>query len=210
VVFHVVGYDGTCSEPVLGERVTFQIDSGTGIFIDAAGAGSFSNLFADVETFRTGTATVGTAGPDGYKVLPRQYAGECQAWVRISNSLLGVTNVLVTAYDPEPPGVIRFDVVVDFQTTFTYNLVAGWNLIVWMGQNGISPAAALSGGNPNITNITTALYGWVAATQTWLGFFPSGVNVPGANDLTALVNGEAYWIHLTSGTSWTVPTNVGP
>jgi hypothetical protein len=207
VVFHVVGLGGTCSSDVLGEAVEFQIDSGTGIIIAAAGAGTFDNDSAAVHTFATGDTAVGSLTGAGYRVLPRVVAGECQAWVRISNSLLGVTNVLVTAHDPE--GTIRFDVVVDFQTTFTYNLAAGWNLIVWMGQNGISPAAALAQ-NPNITSITTALYGWVAATQTWLGFFPNGVNVPGANDLTALVKGEAYWIHVTQATTWTVATNVGP
>ena len=40
----------------------------------------------------------------------------------------------------------------------------------------------------------TAIYGWDAAAQQWLGYFPSGVNVPGANDLVSLKTGAAFWI----------------
>ena len=56
----------------------------------------------------------------------------------------------------------------------------------------------------------TAIYGWNAAAQQWLGFFPAGVNVPGANDLTVLKTGEAYWIAITgpSSVTWTIATNI--
>ena len=70
-----------------------------------------------------------------------------------------------------------------------------------------------SGKNPGGNDISasvTAIYGWDAAAQQWLGFFPSGVNVPGANDLTALKTGQAYWIAITgpSSVTWTIATNV--
>ena len=38
----------------------------------------------------------------------------------------------------------------------------------------------------DIFDQVTAVYGWNQASQTWLGFFPAGVSVPGANDLTSL------------------------
>ena len=39
---------------------------------------------------------------------------------------------------------------------------------------------------------------------------PAGVNVPGANDLTALKKGAAYWIAITgpSSVSWTIAASV--
>ena len=56
----------------------------------------------------------------------------------------------------------------------------------------------------------TAIYGWDASAQQWLGFFPSGVNVPGASDLTSLKTGQAYWIAITgpSSVTWTIASNV--
>jgi hypothetical protein len=58
----------------------------------------------------------------------------------------------------------------------------------------------------------TAVYGWNQAAQEWLAFFPSGVNVPGANDLLTLDNGAAYWIAIEAPgpVTWTIAKNVGP
>ena len=51
---------------------------------------------------------------------------------------------------------------------------------------------------------------WDAAAQQWLGYFPSGVNVPGANDLVSLKTGSAFWIAITgpSSVTWTIASNV--
>ena len=58
--------------------------------------------------------------------------------------------------------------------------------------------------------MATARYVYWQAGQQWLGYFPSGVNVPGANDLTALKTGQAYWIAITgpSSVTWTIASNV--
>jgi hypothetical protein len=40
--------------------------------------------------------------------------GECQAWIHVSESLLGPVNVLITAYDPE--GTVTFDVIINEPT----------------------------------------------------------------------------------------------
>ena len=119
----------------------------------------------------------------------------------------------MTAYDPE--GTIQFDRVIDFQSTTSYSLSFRWSLITWAGANNISVTDALKGTGANdagndIFDQVTAVYGWEQASQTWLGFFPAGVNVPGANDLTKLTEGQAYWIAIKgpSSVTWTIATNV--
>ena len=146
-------------------------------------------------------------------IKPLKNDPECQTWIRVSNSLLGIGNVLVTAYDPE--GTLQFDRVIDFQTTTSYSLSFRWSLITWAGANNISLSDALKGTGPNdpgndIFDQVTAVYGWDAAAQQWLGFFPAGVNVPGANDLTKLTEGQAYWIAIKGPASvtWTIASNV--
>ena len=56
----------------------------------------------------------------------------------------------------------------------------------------------------------TVVYGWDAPAQDWLGYFPGGVNVPGANDLTKLMSGAAYWIAIKGpgAVNWTIATYV--
>ena len=100
----------------------------------------------------------------------------------------------------------------------SYTLSFRWSLITWAGADAIPVSDALkgtgaSGKNPGGNDISasvTAIYGWNAAAQQWLGYFPSGVNVPGANDLTSLKTGDAYWIAITgpSSVTWTIATNV--
>ena len=87
--------------------------------------------------------------------------------------------------------------------------------VTWNGADNVPVADALKGTGANdagndIFDQVTAVYGWDAAGQSWLGFFPAGVNVPGANDLVALKKGSAYWIAITgpSSVSWTIATSV--
>jgi hypothetical protein len=202
---------GTYSlHPVLGEEVNFQLDVITGGSIVATSSGSTAiGLLGQSAT----TFTYDTADPNAPVIKPLQNDPECQAWIRISNSLLGVGNVLVTAHDPE--GTIQFDRVIDFQSTLSYSLSFRWSLITWAGANNISVSDALKGTGANeagndIFDQVTAVYGWEQASQTWLGFFPAGVNVPGANDLTKLVEGQAYWIAIKGpgSVTWTIATSV--
>jgi hypothetical protein len=141
---------------------------------------------------------------------------ECQAWIKVSNSLLGVLNVLTIAHDDE--GNIGFDKIIDLTNTTSYTLNFRWSLVTWAGADAITVNDAIkgtgtSGSNPGGNDISasvTAIYGWDASAQQWLGFFPSGVNVPGANDLTSLKTGQAYWIAITgpSSVTWTIASNV--
>jgi hypothetical protein len=204
------------------ENVDFLIDSGEGIIIAQSGGGNIN----DGKRFATGVKTFSVAANDpattGIKEFPlsplaaQGQTDECQAWIKVSNSLLGIVNVLAIAKDDE--GNIGFDRVIDLSTTTSYTLTFRWSLITWAGANDIPVMDAIkgtgsSGKNPGGNDISasvTAIYGWNAAAQQWLGFFPAGVNVPGANDLTVLKTGEAYWIAITgpSSVTWTIATNV--
>ncbi|GMV85728.1 MAG: hypothetical protein AMXMBFR80_15830 [Dehalococcoidia bacterium] len=204
------------------ENVDFLIDSGEGIIIGQSGGGTIN----DGKQFATGVTTYSWAANDPatsgileFPLSPLAGEGqtdECQAWIKVSNSLLGVINILAIAHDDE--GNIGFDRVIDLTNTHSYTLTFRWSLITWVGADAISVNDAITGtgdsgqnpGGNDISASVTAIYGWDAAAQQWLGFFPSGVNVPGANDLTALSTGDAYWVAITgpSSVTWTVASNV--
>ncbi len=204
------------------ENVDFLIDSGDGIIVGTSGGGVINDgkrFATGVPTFSVAANNPATSGVREFPLSPLAASGqadECQAWIRVSNSLLGVTNVLAIAKDDE--GNIGFDRVIDFSSTMSYTLTFRWSLITWAGADDIPVMDAIkgtdsSGKNPGGNDISasvTAIYGWNAAAQQWLGFFPAGVNVPGANDLTVLKTGEAYWIAITgpSSVTWTIATNV--
>lgn len=107
--------------------------------------------------------------------------------------------------------------------TVTYNLYVRFTLITWDGKDNIGVGDALRGietptdlpATNNVTAATTAVFAWSAngagctgSGACWLGYFPSGVGVPGANNLAVLVRGGAYWIAVTVQTNWT--TRQGP
>lgn len=103
------------------------------------------------------------------------------------------------------------------QTT-TYQLFARFTLITWDGRNNMPVGDALRGiespDNPatnNIFSVATAVFTWsdtgagCANNQPcWLGFFPDGIGVPGANNLLALFRGTAYWVAVSINVTWTV------
>jgi len=234
VVYHALDRDGYC-EPVgvsrnsvLGQEVDFIIDSGSGQIIDtSAGAGPIEHdarIAWGVTTHHVDEDEIGGTNFPFSPLAPEGTKAECQAWIKVSNSLLGVTNVLVVAHDNQPEGDPRtdrdtygdlvFDVVVDFQSTQAIRLNYRWSLKPWFGPDNIPVADALAGTGANsagndITQYVTAVYGWDGQAQKWLGYFPNGVDVPGANDLTVLENGEAYWIAINepAGVDWVITTN---
>ncbi|MEO8541501.1 MAG: hypothetical protein ABI577_17290, partial [bacterium] len=245
IVFHALDRDGFCSaasfgavslHPVLSgaandafnglpkETVDFLIDSGEGIIIGTSGGATTG--VNDGKQFATGLTTFSTLVNDPavtgileFNPSPLAATGapdECQAWIKVSNSLLGVLNILAIAHDDE--GNIGFDKIVDLQNTTSYTLNFRWSLVTWAGADGISINDAIKGtgttgknpGGNDISASVTAIYGWDQSAQQWLGFFPTGVNVPGANDLTSLKTGQAFWIAITGpgSVTWTVASNV--
>lgn len=206
-------YSGTYSlHQVLGEPIDFQLDVVTGgsIVATSAGAASIGILGQSAK----GIPAFDTADPNNAAIKRKVVEeGECQAWIKVSNSLLGIGNVLVTAPDPE--GTVTFDRILDFSTTTTYTLSFRWSLVTWPGADRISVSDALKGTGKNadgddIFDQVTAVYGWDAPGQKWLGFFASGVAVPGANDLTSMDTGSAYWVAIKGPGSlpWKIATNV--
>ena len=224
IVLHALDRDGFCQNenangrislhPVLGEQVDWLIDSDEGgRFIDAAHLGTIAVTNQSATTYTYSTAETA----HGHKTFPpiNDQTVECQTWVKLSNSLLGRTNVFIIAHEPADEGKLGFDRIVDFTDEITYTLNFRWSLITWAGADGISPTDALSGtgandGGTNILSEVTAVYGWQQQSQSWLSFFPDGVGVPGANDLTGLEEGAAYWIAIKGPNSitWTVVTDV--
>ncbi|HNM77698.1 MAG TPA: hypothetical protein PKI89_04990, partial [Tepidiformaceae bacterium] len=208
------------NDPV--ENVDFLIDSGEGIIIGQSGGGVINDgkqFATDVPTYSVAENDPATSGIKEFPLSSLAATGqvdECQAWIKVSNSLLGILNVLATANDDE--GNIGFDKIIDLTNTTSYTLNFRWSLITWAGADGISVSDAIkgtgtSGKNPGGNDISasvTAIYGWDAAAQQWLGYFPTGVNVPGANDLNTLSTGQAYWIAITgpSSVTWTIASNV--
>jgi len=209
------------------ETIDFLIDSGEGIILatnpvpsaPSVGTGVINNGRQFAEGVNTFSIEQNDPAQTGILEFPKSslaasgQVDECQAWIKVSNSLLGILNVLVIAHDDE--GNIGFDKIIDLQGTATFTLNFRWSLITWTGADNIPVTDALKGTGANdagndISDQVTAIYGWDAAAQDWLGYFPTGVNVPGANDLVTLDQGAAYWIAIKgpSSVTWTIATKV--
>ena len=69
--------------------------------------------------------------------------------------------------------------------TWSKDLVAGNNLVVWNGDDDADPADGAAEGVVSIWSLTAA---------GWEGYFPTAADVPGGNNLDSLTNGEAYFV----------------
>ncbi|MGE3077169.1 MAG: hypothetical protein AB7N24_19625 [Dehalococcoidia bacterium] len=116
VVAHLRDRDGFCDAAnynnTLGVPVTFEIDAGDGVIIDAADRPFTINgtrRFATSTSFDTTNLLGEPINTDIAKApfYPDQ-PDECQAWIKVSNSLLTLTNVTVTF--PAPPSPIPGDI----------------------------------------------------------------------------------------------------
>jgi hypothetical protein len=115
VVAHLKDRDGFCDAAnfnnVLGIPIRFEIDAGQGVIVSAADEPAPIN---GTRRFATAT-TFDTVDPLGNPMnvaiaRPVIQDDECQAWIRISNSLQRPTNVLVTF--PALPAPIPGDVTI--------------------------------------------------------------------------------------------------
>lgn len=216
-VFHAVDRDGFCNpppgavslHPVINMPVDFVIEAGEGVIIETS-SGSTTPGYSKtgVPTFST---ALNAASANPVAAFPPLEAGrpdECQAWIKVSQSIAGPLRVLVTV-PGDDGGKIGFIADLERTTSIDVDLQFRWNLVTWSGDDGVSPATALAGpgGTADITSKVTAIYGWDAATQTWQAFFPSGAGVPGANNLTALKAGSAYWVAIAGPgpVRWGIP-----
>lgn len=113
VVAHLRDRDGFCDAAnynnVLGVPVDFFIDAGDGIILEAADR---PYTISNGKRFATAT-TYDTLDFNGNPIntaiaKPTIMEDECQAWILVSNSLLGATNIMVTF--PAPPSPLPGDV----------------------------------------------------------------------------------------------------
>jgi hypothetical protein len=220
VVFHALDRDGFCSvppgavslHPVLGIPVDFIIESGDGIIIEtSSGPATPGRSALGVKTFST---AVNAASANPVKAFPPLIEGlkdECQAWVKISQSIPGPLNVLV--FVDGPGGRLGFVADASRRSTTAMTLTFRWSLVTWSGPDA-SPGDALKGSGPatggsDVSGHVTAVYGWNAPAQSWRAYFPSGAGVPGANDLAVMESGQPYWIAIrgTAPVEWLVPAH---
>ena len=211
VVFHALDRDGFCKpppgavslHPVLGIPVNFVIEAGDGIIIDSsAGAVAPGRVANNIPTFSTAVnATLGTP-VRAFPPLVAGLADECQSWIRVSQSIPGPLRVLVTV-ESDDGKTLMFVADLERETGRKLDLNFRWTLITWSGA-GATPTAALQG---DTAKAISAIYGWDSATQTWRAYFPDASGGPGANDLTQLAEGQAYWVAVKGpgGTVWSVP-----
>jgi len=208
VVFHALDRDGFCQpppgavslHPVLNMPVDFIIEEGDGLIIETSSGGIAPGRQATgVRTFSTATNAAAGSPVRSFPPLRDGITDECQAWVRISQSIPGPLRVLVLA-PGDGGGQVGWVVEAGREAATTVPLQFRWTLVTWTGP-ATAPAQALEGVSG--TQVT-AIYGWEAASQAWLAYFPAGANVPGANTLTSLEPGRAYWVAIAGpgGGSW--------
>ncbi len=125
----------------------------------------------------------------------------------------GTVDVIVTNPSGDSTNTSLDNYVFVAQSTFTYTLHSRWSLIVWAGPDEANAQNALKGietpENPLTNNVwsqVSSIYTWHNGLQAWLGYFPAGVGVPGANDFTTLKKGVAYWFAIVGPGSiqWTI------
>lgn len=207
VVFHALDHDGFCNpppgavsfHPVLDMPVDFIIEAGDGVIIaSSSGTTAFGRTATAVPTFSTALNAAAGSPIRAFPPLVTGLADECQAWIKVSQSIPGPLRVLVTV-PGDDGGKIAFIADLERPTTTDLTLNFRWSLVTWNGADGMTPTQALKGpaGAIDITGQVTVIYGWDAATQSWRAFFPSGAGIPGANDLASLKTGTAYWVAIT-------------
>lgn len=98
----------------------------------------------------------------------------------------------------------------------TQQLYYTWSLITWHGPDNVPVEDAVHGtgavlGGDDVSDIVTAIFAWDGAEQRWVGYFPAGSGIPGANDLETLEAGRPYLvaINATGGAEWHVPEDAG-
>jgi hypothetical protein len=109
VVAHLRDRDGYCDAAAfnntLGVPVRFEIDAGGGTILEAQNQPSSissNKRFATATTFDTKDDLGNAINQDLAKTVVQD--DECQAWIKVSNSLLQPTNVIVTF--PAPPSPV--------------------------------------------------------------------------------------------------------
>lgn len=211
VVFHALDRAGFCKppagavslHPVIDMPVDFIIEAGDGIIIGTSAGGLAPGRQAlGVRTFSTGANALAGSPVRSFPPLRDGVADECQAWVRISQSVPGPLRVLVLA-PGDAGGHVGWTAEAGRETAAMVPLEFRWTLVTWSGPS--TPVAQALQGVQGAE--VMAVYAWDAAGQAWLAYFPAGGGVPGVNTLAALEPARAYWVAIaTPGNgTWRMP-----
>ena len=111
------------------------------------------------------------------------------------------TQVTVTVMSPDGSRTKTAYHVTVQRPEVKLQLAPTWTSIEWPGTDGIAIADALRDGE--ITAKVLVVYHWDETMAAWLAFFPGLEDVPGLNTLTALGQGQTYWLAVTEPVSWT-------
>jgi hypothetical protein len=87
-------------------------------------------------------------------------------------------------------------------TTTSYTLTFRWTLLSWLGIDGITIQAALSGNDGiastnDISDLVTVIWRYNGVEQKWEGHFPLSANVPGVNQFNTLEFGRSYFFAIS-------------
>ncbi len=113
VVAHLRDRDGFCDalsyNNTLGQKVRFLLDSGTGIAIEAQDRPSYISVDGRDATATTFDTLDNAGNPINVELVKTTlFDDECQAWIRVSSSLLKPLNV--TVFFDAPPSDVPADV----------------------------------------------------------------------------------------------------
>jgi hypothetical protein len=80
--------------------------------------------------------------------------------------------------------------------------------MTWSGRDGAAPGDVVPVAQVDSGGAISAIYAWDASAGRWLGYFPGTDGLPGANTLTALRTGQAYWVAVSGSgpVQWQVGT----
>jgi branched-chain amino acid transport system substrate-binding protein len=218
----IFGLDRSTEGEALWQPIAEQIKDATGIEPDAFGLSAYDALTlaaqaatvadptADATAYAaalvsTAATSSGITGPLALNDAGDRAAGPFDFWAVCTAGDAGPAWVLGATYTPaeEGPGTItRVD---ECETTpptcdaehLTLN--GQWTLIAWPGPDG-AVGEALAGGadgcRNDVSDAVSVVWSFDSATKTWQGYFPAAGDVPGANDLTTLTAGAAYFVGL--------------
>ena len=224
---------GAVDVTVTGPGGTSPITSGDLFTFTGTGTPTVSNLSPNNTPINNSTTTVTITGTGFAAGAIVTFGAQAGTNVVVVNSTTitvtapsraspGVVEVIVTVatVPSSTAGTANdFSYTSGSGPTVTYTLYFRWTLFAWGGKNNLDAMNAIKGfespdnsATNDISQKVTAIFRWspsgtgcpAGQAQCWLGFFPAGVGVPGANDFTTLQNGTVYWFAVTQQTTWTV------
>lgn len=153
-VFHALDRDGFCNppdgavslHPVINMPVDFVIEAGEGLIIETSNRDTAPGRSKSaIPTFSSALNAASANPVRSFPPLAGGLADECQAWVKISQSIPGPLRVLVTV-PGENGASTGFIADLARTTTIDVDLEFRWSLVTWPGEDGIPCGRTQRGG----------------------------------------------------------------